>query len=205
MVDPRGLHTMTVGLHEGMLTLAGLSILIIIAAKLYRRLFGRILYIDVDKIVDYVEPATVLGAVGGVAFLIVSIYLAITLPTPFLEGGGLLVDKPILMNKVMMSAFALETWIIFIIVRAVHGRKIWSKGALSAVQAAIGISGFLLVMETGSLGGHLAGKGSILDPIYEMFNINVDQFFALGTLGTYAILGLCALAGVVYLYVRWKS
>ncbi len=205
VVTPSGLHTMTVGLHEGMLTLAGLSILIIVAAKLYRRLFGKILYIDVDKIVDYVEPATLLGAIGGVAFLIVSIYLAITLPTPFLEGGGSLVNKPLLMNKVMMSAFTLETWIIFIIVRAVHGKKIWNKSALSAVYAAIGIAGFLFTMETGSLGGHLAGKGSILDPLYEMFNIDPAKFFALGTLGTYAILGICILVGIAYIYVRRKS
>jgi len=196
---------MLVGLHEGMLTLAGLSILIIVGAKLYRRLFGRILYIDTDKIINYVEPAALLGAVGGVAFLIASIYVAITSPAPFLEGGEALVNRPLLMNKVMMSAFALETWIIFIIVRAVHGRKIWKQGAPSAVLVAIGIAGFLFTMETGSLGGHLAGKGSVLDPLYEMFNIDPEKFFALGTLGTYALIGLCVLVAIVYLYVSRKS
>jgi hypothetical protein len=193
---------MLVGLHEGMLTLAGLSLLVIVAAKLYRKLLGRILYIDIDKIIDYIEPATVLGAIGGVSFLIASIYLALTL---LIGGAGSLVNSPLLMNKVMMSALALETWIIFLIIRAIHGRKIWNQGALSAVYAAIGITGFLLVMETGSLGGHLAGKGSILDPIYEMFNIDPEKFFALGTLGTYAVLGICIFALVVYLYVHRKS
>lgn len=202
MVTPSGLHTMLVGLHEGMLTLAGLSLLVIVAAKLYRKLLGRILYIDIDKIIDYIEPATVLGAIGGVSFLIASIYLALTL---LIGGAGSLVNSPLLMNKVMMSALALETWIIFLIIRAIHGRKIWNQGALSAVYAAIGITGFLLVMETGSLGGHLAGKGSILDPIYEMFNIDPEKFFALGTLGTYAVLGICIFALVVYLYVHRKS
>jgi len=188
-----------------MLTLAGLSILIIVAAKLYRKLFGRILYIDVDKIIDYVEPTSLVGAIGGVTFLIASIYLAITLPSPFLEGGRTLFNRPLLMNKVMMSAFALETWVIFISVRLIHGKEIWKKGALSAVQATIGIAGFLFVMETGSLGGHLAGKGSILDPLYEMVNIDPEKFFALGTLGTYAIVGICVLVGIIYLYVRRKS
>jgi len=187
-----------------MLTLAGLSILIIVALKLYRKLFGRILYIDIDKIIDYVEPATVIGSLGGVTFLIVTISLAITFPSPFLEGGSSLFSRPLLMNKVMMSAFALETWIIFIIIRLLHGREIWNKSTLSAVYAAIGIAGFLFVMETGSLGGHLAGKGSILDPLYEMFNIDPEKFFALGTLGTYAIIGICVLAGLAYLYVRRK-
>ncbi len=201
-VTPSGLHTMTVGLHEGMLTLAGLSILIIVAAKLYRKLFGRILYIDVDRIVDYVEPVTVIGAIGGVTFLLVSIFIALTL---LIGGAGSLVDSPLLMNKVMMSASALEFWVIFIIVRAVHGREIWNKGALSAVYAVIGIAGFLFVMETGSLGGHLAGKGSVLDPLYEMFNIAPEKFFALGTLGLYTILGACVLTGMVYLYVRWRT
>ncbi len=201
-VTPSGLHTMTVGLHEGMLTLAGLSILIIVAAKLYRKLFGRILYIDVDRIVDYVEPVTVIGAIGGVTFLLVSIFIALTL---LIGGAGSLVDSPLLMNKVMMSASALEFWVIFIIVRAVHGREIWNKGTLSAVYAVIGIAGFLFVMETGSLGGHLAGKGSVLDPLYEMFNIAPEKFFALGTLGLYTILGACVLTGMVYLYVRWRT
>jgi len=187
-----------------MLTLAGLCILIIVAAKLYRKIFGRILYIDVDKIVEYVEPATVMGAIGGVTFLIVTISLAITFPKPFLEGGGSLVNKPLLMNKVMMSAFALETWIIFIVIRAIYGRKIWDKGLVSAVYAAIGILGFLFTVETGSLGGHLAGKGSILDPLYEMFNIDPEKFFALGTLGTYALIGTCVFVALIYLYVRRK-
>lgn len=202
MVTPSGLHTMTVGLHEGMLTLAGLSLLVIVAAKFYRKVFGRILYIDTDKIVDYVEPATVVGAIGGVTFLIVSIYVALTL---LIGGAGSLVDSQLLMNKVMMSAFTLETWTIFIIIRAVYGKKLWDQGALSAVHIAIGITGFLFTMETGSLGGHLAGKGSILDPLYEMFNINPEKFFALGTLGTYAIIGICVFFGIAYLYVRRKS
>jgi len=202
VVTPSGLHTMTVGLHEGMLTLAALSTLIIILAKLYRRTFNRILYIDVERIIAFVEPASVLGALGGSIILLVSAYIGI-----FYVTGGIdaLVTSPLLMNKTMMSIFAEEFWIIFLIIRAKFGKDVWNRGALSAVYAIIGLSGFLFTMETGSLGGHLAGKGSVLDPIYDLTGINPEQFFALDALKTYALFGVTILAGLAFAYTYWKS
>ncbi|MFQ6000026.1 MAG: hypothetical protein ACE5J6_04535, partial [Candidatus Bathyarchaeia archaeon] len=165
---PSGLHTMTIGMHEGMLTLAAFCILIILAAKVYRKTFSRILYIDVEKIVQFVEPASVIGAIGGTIFLVISSYIGFTI-----RGGiGTVVNDPLLMNKVMMAIFAEELWIIFLILRAKYGRNMWNNGALSTVYAAIGIVGWLFVIETGSLGGHLAEKGSLLDPIYDITGIN---------------------------------
>ncbi|MFQ5999806.1 MAG: hypothetical protein ACE5J6_03410 [Candidatus Bathyarchaeia archaeon] len=197
-VTPSGLHTMTIGMHEGMLTLAFFCIIIIVAAKIYRKTFSRILYIDVEKIIQFVEPASVLGAIGGTIFLVVSAYLGFTI-----RGGvGTMVNDPLLMNKVMMSVFAEEMWIIFLILRTKYGRDIWNSGPLSAVYAAIGVIGWLFIIETGSLGGHLAGKGSVLDPIYDITGINPEQFFALGTLGTYALIGVCVLAGILFIYVH---
>jgi len=201
-VTPSGLHTMTVGLHEGMLTLAALSIIIIIAAKLYRRTFSKILYIDAEKIVGFVEPASVLGALGGSIILLVSAYIGM-----FYVTGGIdaLVTSPLLMNKVMMSIFAEEFWVIFLIVRAKFGKDVWNRGALSVTYAIIGLAGFLFTMEAGSLGGHLAGKGSVLDPIYDMTGINPEQFFALNAVETYALIGIAIVAGLAFAYTYWKS
>lgn len=199
-VTPSGLHTMTIGLHEGMLTLAGFCIILIIVAKLYQRFFGKILYIDVERIINFIEPGSVLGALGGSIFLVVSAYVGFLVT----EGVGALVDSPLLMNKVMMSIFALEFWVIFLIIRAKFGREVWNKGALSAVYAVIGLAGWLLMVETGSLGGHLAGKGSVLDPLYDLVGVNPEQFFALGTFGIYALIGICVLAGMLFAYIHRK-
>lgn len=201
-VSPSGLHTMTTGLHEGMLTLASLCIIIIIAAKVYKRTFGKILYIDVERIIKFIEPTTVIGALGGSIFLVVSAYIGMF----YVSGGAdALVSQALLMNKVMMSIFAEDFWIIFLIIRAKYGKDIWNKGLLSAVYAAIGIAGFLFTMETGSLGGHLAEKGSILDPIYELINLKVEQFFLLGTLETYALIGATIITGLAFAYTYRKS
>jgi len=201
-VTPSGLHTMTVGLHEGMLTLAALSILVIILAKLYRRTFSRILYIDVERIIGFVEPASVLGALGGSIVLLASAYIGTFY---VISGIDALVTSPLVMNKVMMAIFAEELWVIFLVIRAKFGRDVWNRGALSAIYAIIGLTGFLLTMETGSLGGHLAGKGSVLDTIYDFTGINPEQFFALDALGTYALIGVTVLAGLAFAYIYWRS
>jgi hypothetical protein len=200
-VTPSGLHTMTEALHAGMLALAGFCIILIILAKLYQKLLGKILYIDVERIINFVEPASVLGALGGSIFLVVSAYVGFMVT----EGVGALVNSPLLMNKVMMAIFALEFWVIFLIVRAKFGREVWNNGALSTVYAAIGLAGWLLTVETGSLGGHLAGKGSVLDPLYDLVGVNPEQFFALGTFGIYALIGICVLAGMLFIYTYRKT
>lgn len=201
-VTPSGLHTMTVGLHEGMLTLAALSILIIIFAKLYRRTFNKILYVDVERIIRFVEPVSVLGALGGSIILLVSAYIGMFYVT---AGIDVLVTSPLLMNKVMISIFAEELWIIFVVIRIKFGKNVWNRGALSVIYAIIGLAGFLFTIETGSLGGHLAGKGSTLDPIYDLTGINPERFFGLDAWGIYALIGITMVEGLAFAYTYWKS
>jgi hypothetical protein len=201
-VTPGGIHTLFVGLHEGMLTLAAISIILIVLAKLYGRTLGKTLYIDTERIIAFVEPASVLGALGGSIFLLVSAYVGLFLVT---NGLDTLVTSPLLMNKVMMAIFAEEFWIIFLVIRAKFGKNIWNRSALSGAYAIIGLIGFLFTMETGSLGGHLAGTGSILDPIYDWAGINPEQFFSLNGLETYALIGLTIVVGLAFGYTYWKS
>ncbi len=51
---------------------------------------------------------------------------------------------------------------------------------MATVYACLGLIGFLLVVLAGSLGAHMALKGSILDPIYTLLGINPITFGVTG-------------------------
>lgn len=196
-VTPRELHATTAEVTEFLVTLTALCIVLLLIAKLYPKLFDKIPRVSAQKIIKYAEPTSVLGALVGVVVFLFSIYTGI----PRVKGGAeALVKSPLIMNLVMTSVFALEFWVIFLVVRAIHGKEVWNKKGLFIVYAVIGLAGFLFTIETGSLGHRLAGRGSILDPFYEFLNINPERFYALGTLGIYALIGICILAGIFFVY-----
>lgn len=195
----RELHATSAEVTEFLLTLTAICIVLLSIAKLYPKLFDKIPYIDAQKIVKYAEPTSVLGALVGFAVFLFSIYTGI----PRMKGGAeTFVKSPIIMNMIMTSAFALELWVIFLVVRAIHGKEIWNKRGLSMVYAVIGLAGFFFTIETGSLGHRLSGRGSILDPLYELLSINPEQFYALGNFGIYALIGICVLAGIFFVHSR---
>ncbi|MFQ6127027.1 MAG: hypothetical protein ACE5R6_20820 [Candidatus Heimdallarchaeota archaeon] len=211
-VPPSVLHTITAELHVGMLTLAAFCIILIVVTKLYLKISRSLrwefavlgglrarLNRLAEKIIEYAEPTSVVATLGGVIALVVSAY------TGFLMApAGTMVYSPLLMNKVMISIFALEFWVILLIIRAKYGRKIWNHSPLSMVYTVIGLTAFLFTVVSGSLGGHLAGKGSALDPLYNLVGVNPENFFALGTFGIYALIGICILVGILFAYIYRK-
>jgi len=186
-------------LYEGMLTLSGICIISIIVSKLYRKAFGKILYIDAEKILKYVDPASVAGALGGVIFLVISIYVSFSSPST-----ETFIDSPLFMNKTLMAISAMGLWTTFLIIRAKYGREVWDHGFLSGVYALTGLIGFSLVFVTGSIRGHLEGQGSILDPIYDLLGVNPVQFWTVGTLGIYSLISVGIFASLIFTYIHWK-
>ncbi len=202
VASPSGLHTVLSGLHEGMLTLAALSILLIILAKILKKSSSPSLNSFSTRLLEFAEPTSFVGAFFGAIFLFASAYVGM-----FYTAGGAdaLTSSPIMMNKVMISIFAEEFFIIFILARLIYHKDVWNRGILSGIYAIIGLLGFLFTTEAGSLGGTLAGKGSLLDPLYEFTGINPQMFFGLNALETYALFGVTIAMGVAYAYSYWRE
>lgn len=201
-VTPSGLHTVLVGLHEGMLTLAALSIIVIILASVVRKSSNQRLKNLSEKAIAFAEPTSVFGALFGSIILIVSAYVGMFITT---SGFDSLPGSQLLMNKTMTAIFALEFWIIFLIIRVRYGKNLWNRNLLATVYAIIGLLGFLFTLETGSIGGTLAGKGSILDPLYDMTGIHPTSWFGLPAMAMYALAGVTILLGLIFAYSYMKS
>ncbi len=85
----------------------------------------------------------------------------------------------------------------------------WKNGGLATVYVCTGFAGFLFMVLTGSMGGHMAGKGSVLDPVYELLNVNPETFWIIGSdmvpiLIAVAFIEIVAVFAV-FLRLRWKA
>lgn len=203
MVSLSAIHAVTIELHGGMLTLATACILIIIAATLYKKAFGKKtnrFNHFFERASQYAEPTAYLAAIGGVIGLILSFisgyYLSVgTYNTP----AEALTNSPITMNKIMVSMVALEIWLAFIVIRSKFGEKLWENKRLAVTYMLIGLVGFAFTILSGSMGGHMTGKGSILDPILEFTGVsynnpwvvNIDLAYSLLILLNITIVAVC--------------
>ncbi len=183
MVDLITWHSMLVELHGGMLTLAAVCIVATIVARTHLRMrrtserYGILWPIDsfMGKLARYTEPTAYIAGIGGVIGLLVSAIIGFYIwPISFLTASTLG------LNKVMFSIFATALWIVFVVVRSKYGENLWKNGSMAAVYSCLGIFGFLFMVIAGSFGGHMALKGSILDPIYSLLGITPETFGVTG-------------------------
>jgi hypothetical protein len=82
------------------------------------------------------------------------------------------------MSKVAFSVFATVILCVFVFTRAKYGENLWKSKGRTAVYALSGIIGFLLMVVAGSLGGHMALKGSVLDPLFSLVGMNPENLVA---------------------------
>jgi len=179
MVSLSVFHAITVELHSGMLALTAFCITIIIINSIYKRTlgkrtkrFGKFL----QKAAVYAEPTAYLAAIGGVIGLILSSISGYFITSGmYTSASEALVNSPITMNKIMFSMIALELWIIFVVVRSWYGPKLWKIKPLASMYIGMGLIAFTFTAIAGSMGGHITGKGSILDPLLESFGITYSS------------------------------
>ncbi len=178
MVNLVAVHSMLVELHGGMLTLAAICIFLTVIARIHLRMrktnasYGVFWPADsfVGKMVQYTEPTAYLAAIGGVTGLIASAIVGFYVwPIDFITSSSLA------LSKVVFSVFALELFVVFVLLRSRYGQNLWKNGGTAAVYACLGLIGFLLMVVAGSLGGHMALKGSVLDPVYSLVGINPEN------------------------------
>jgi hypothetical protein len=179
MVDLIAVHSVLVELHGGMLTLAAVCILATVIARISLRTQktseknGSFWPMDssMGKIARYTEPTAYLAGIGGVIGLIASAIIGF-----FIWPIELVTTSALALSKIMFSVFALILFIIFVLIRSKYGANLWKNAGMATVYACLGLLGFLLVVLAGSLGAHMALKGSILDPIYTLLGINPITF-----------------------------
>jgi hypothetical protein len=179
VVSLSAFHAVTVELHSGMLALAAFCIVLMLFAAFYKRTFknrGKKFGGFLKKASVYAEPTAYLAAIGGVIGMILSSI------TGYLIVAGMyntpseaLINSPPTMNKIMVSMIALELWIAFVVVRSWYGKRMWNIKSLAATYLFIGVIAFGFTMIAGSMGGHMTGKGSILDPMLQFLGISYNN------------------------------
>ena len=164
MVDLAAVHSMLIEMHGGMLTLAVVCILATVVARTH-----------LGKLARYTEPTAYLAAIGGVIGLITSAIVGF-----YVWPIELITTSTLGLSHIMFAVFALELWIVFVFVRSKYGENLWKNGGMAAVYACLAIFGFLFVVLAGSLGAHMTGKGSVLDPVYALLGVNPVTFGVIG-------------------------
>ncbi len=212
MVDLGALHSMLIEMHGGMLTLATICTLAMVIAKFHQRMrrtserYGIFWPLDsfIEKLAQYTEPTAYLAGIGGVLGLVASAVVGFYVwPTEALTSSSLG------LTKVMFSIFATELWLLFVVIRSKFGEDLWKKSGLATVYVCAGFAGFFFMVLTGSFGGHMAGKGSVLDPVYELLGVNPEAFWIIGpdmvpVLIAVAFVEIVAVFAV-FLRFRWQK
>lgn len=179
MVDLVPLHSMLVELHGGMITLAVVCILATIIARSQLKLrsiseSSGVLWptnSNMGTVARYAEPTAYVATIGGVLGLIASAITGF-----FIWSFDQLTAFAIGPNKVALSIFALVLLVEFVFIRSKYGENLWKSRGVATIYSCLGIIGFLFIVIAGSLGGHMALKGSVLDPLYALLNITPETF-----------------------------
>jgi len=202
-------HSMLVELHGGMLTLAVICILATIAARGHLRMrrtsenYGIFWPADsfMGRLARYTEPTAYLAGIGGVISLVASAIVGF-----YVWPMELVTTSAMALSKIMFSIFALELWGVFVFLRSKYGENLWNNVSTAAVYSFLAIFGFLFVVLAGSLGGHMAGKGSVLDSVYSLLGIDPVTFGVTGLNFVIVLIGvsLVAIAVPIAIFIYFQ-
>jgi len=189
-------HSMLVELHSGMIALAAICIIATVIARSQLKTLSKSesnsFFWPVDclagKVASYTEPtgyvATMVGIIGLIASAIVGFYV---FPMKFVTTSALV------LSHILFSVCAMILLVEFVVIRLRYGEKLWKNGGTAAVYSCLGILGFLFIVIAGSFGGHIAGIGSVLDPLYALLKIKPET---LGVTGISFVITLVSAAVV---------
>lgn len=171
MVDLSAIHSITVSMHEGILLLAFIAV----AVRFLVNIVPKIPVIGwsfsdefMQKTARTSETVATIAAIGGTIGILASAATGTIMAS--VEGTLL---ETVVLNKVMISIFALVFWVDFLAIRLRFGEeRIWNSRVLQFFYPLVALIGFSLVTVGGSIGGTLAGKESILDPMFNYFGID---------------------------------
>jgi hypothetical protein len=190
-------HIILAELHTGMLVLAGLCILAIALVKFVPRL-NKIS----PKALALLDPTSYVAATVGTIMLVIggSVGLLIGPLTPLLT-------IPAAENKVMFAIFALNLWLVVVVIRTRFGSGIWNTRGLSAVYTLATIAGLGFLTITGCESAHLTGTVSPFDPLWELLGLNLSKTLVVfPILVSYIIIGaMVAITVSTVVLLRWRK
>jgi hypothetical protein len=212
MVGIIAVHSMLVELHGGMLTLAAVCILATLVARVHTGMrktsdsYGVLWPADnfVGKMASYAEPTAYLAAIGALVGLVASAVVGF-----YIYPLDIVTSSSLGVGKIAVSIFATVLVAVFVVFRSKYGSNLWSNKGTATVYVLVGLIAFLFMIIAGSLGGHMAGKGSVLDPIYSLFGLNPENFgislsnFPMVTAGV-SLLEL-VVPSIVFMYFQRRS
>ena len=179
MVTMAALHALTAELHGGMLTLAFIAIMIVALAQIAVRLRNRMpkrLVKAAIQVRGYAEATGYFASIAGLVGLLLSAYTGM-----YAWPTDVLVNDPVIQNKILLTAFSTCFWIGVVVIRTRFGRGLWACPSMAMLYTVLTMAGFGLVGLTGSLGAHLrpGGGGSVLDPFWNFLHIDVAKTMSL--------------------------
>ena len=190
MVSVSALHALTAELHAGFLTLAFVCIMIVAASQIvvrYRNGMPKSFVNIAIRIRGYMEAAGFVGAVLGVLGLLLSAWTGM-----YAWPVDVLVNDPIIKNKILLSAFATVLWGGVVYVRSRFGRGLWTCPAMATLYVVLTFISFGMVGTVGSMGAHLTQGGSALDPLWSIVGFKVTDVLELST-NTAALIAIISL------------
>lgn len=203
MVDPRVIHTVTVELCTGAALFTALCILMKLTSDGYLRYLGG-KWETIDRLAVAVtklaEPSSYLLGIGAVFFTFISMYTGMN-AWPLKA----LLDSGTVHNKIMLVSFSQTMFIIFISLRYNYGLALWENRKLIAVYSLLAVLGGGIVALQNSVAGHLAGKGSLFDPILALIGVDLTKEVVLPPLISLAIIAVSVGSLVITAIFWWKA
>jgi hypothetical protein len=191
----RAVHSVTIELHGGMLTLAFICIAIKVIDMLWARFLGEkggFLRRVLIKASEYSSPTILMAAIGGVIGLLLSAYTGASL-----VPEGTLQTSPITLNKVMVTVAATQLWMLLIVFNLAYGDESWDTRNRSLLIIFTGGLGYLFSITGGSIGGTMAGKVSIMEPLWEFLGVDLHASWIFSPEILYIIVAVVSIVGVL--------
>ncbi|HEX9907188.1 MAG TPA: hypothetical protein VGB78_01820 [Thermoplasmata archaeon] len=176
MVSMASLHSLTSELHAGVLTIAFICIVIVALSQFtvrYKSMMPKRLVNAAVRVRGYAEATSYLTAVAGVVFLLLSAWTGM-----YAWPQEALLDSPTIKNKITMTVFATVLWIGIVFIRTRFGRALWTCPAMAVLYTLLAFAAMGVLGATGSLGAHLTVGESVLDPLWDLFGIDIGHTYA---------------------------
>ncbi len=191
MAAREAFHAITVGLTTGMLALAFFAVLV----KLYADARPQ----RNERLRTYADGAAIFGASVGLVFMLGA------LVTGFAQWPmEAYLHSPIVKNKIFTALVALMFWVGFLLLRWRAGEGLWRDRRLVALYVLLAIGGFVYIVFTNSIGGHIAGKPSGFERLVMAVGIETRRTFTLPEWVS-GLLILLGLAGIGWGLLRRRA